>query len=90
MNLARTGSGQIWKTGILRIPTCVMLESEPLKQFAVVYICVTAEWEDGWRVSIVDKDKPFLKALSRTGRMYLTNRFPFSVDREVAFINLVY
>jgi len=33
------------------------------------------EWEDGWRVSVVDKEKPLLKALSRTGRMFLTKRF---------------
>jgi len=37
-------------------------------------MCDMSEWEDGWRVSIVDKEKQFLKALSRTGRMYLTKR----------------
>jgi len=36
---------------------------------------VLSEWEDGWRVTIVDKEKPFLKVLSRTGRMYLTKRW---------------
>jgi len=36
---------------------------------------VLSEWEDGWRVSIVDKEKPFIKALSKMGKMYLTKRF---------------
>jgi hypothetical protein len=33
------------------------------------------DWEGGWRVTVVDRDKPFIKAFSRNGRLYLTNSF---------------
>ena len=46
-----------------------------LGPLVLMLVCVLAEWEDGWRVSIVDKEKPFLKALSKMGRMYLTKRY---------------